>query len=532
MKLKFLFAVLLMFIISVNFAQIRLNSFHLGKNMIAEVGSETPVSNSINDIVCIGDTVWISTSKGVSKTTDGGASWVNFYGSESFGSESSLGIAYKNGIFVASTAHSVDKGTSGAEGSGIRLTTDGGNTWYSAPQSLDSDGDSVIIYGINKVRALPVTVAIDNISYDVALTSKYIWTANFAGGLRRVLIDSIITNKNTKWERILLPSDNIDSIYPTDTIKFNLQPVAGKFGNESWLNHRVFSVIAIGDYNIIAGTAGGINISTDGGTSWRKVNHQNQENPISGNFIVSLGYNQITKTIWAATWLAEKSGEFYAVSYSTDMGEAWQTSLDGEKCHGFGFKGQDAIAAADDGLFRTNNNGNTWITLTAVVDNKTQVSLNTKVFYSAAGNGNDVWIGSESGLAKITEAGDMWEGDWKVFLASKPLTSQTETYAYPNPFSPDAEVVNIKYSTGGIRKKVTIRIMDFGMNLVRTIVQNAERGDVIHTVDGLSGSSTSGVVDNWDGKDEAGRIVPNGVYFYRIDFDSGDPVFGKIIVLM
>jgi photosystem II stability/assembly factor-like uncharacterized protein len=534
MKIKILILLTsLFFSIKIGYAQFVPKTFYTEKTNLAKVTDENPTSNSINDIITISDTVWIATSKAISKSTDRGASWRNFYGSEVFGSESSSGIAYRNGVFIASTAHSIEKdNTSFPEGSGIRLTTDGGNTWVSVPQSVDNPGDSSIIYGINNIRALPVTVAVNNISYDVALTSEYIWTANFAGGLRRVRIDSLIANKNTKWERIVLPSDTINSIRPTDTLKFSLQPVAGKFGDESWLNHRVFSIVAIDDNNIIVGTAGGINISTDGGTSWKKVNHQNQSKPISGNFVVALGYNPTSKSIWAATWMAEKAGEFNAVSYTADLGESWQTTLNEEKCHGFGFKNQEVMGATDNGIFRSDNSGSTWILPTSIIDSKTQIPLGTNVFYSAASQGNDVWLGSEAGLVRLKETGNMWQGDWKVYLASKSLSSQTETYAYPNPFSPDVERINIKYSTGGTRKNVTIRILDFGMNLVKTLIQNAERGDVIHTVDGFDGSSTSGVIDVWDGKDEAGRIVPNGVYFYRIDFNTGDPVFGKIMVLM
>jgi flagellar hook assembly protein FlgD len=66
---------------------------------------------------------------------------------------------------------------------------------------------------------------------------------------------------------------------------------------------------------------------------------------------------------------------------------------------------------------------------------------------------------------------------------------------------------------------VTIRILDFGMNLVKTLIQNANRnGNIDH-------------FENWDGRDEFGNIVSNGVYFYRIDRDSADPVYGKIMVM-
>jgi flagellar hook assembly protein FlgD len=35
---------------------------------------------------------------------------------------------------------------------------------------------------------------------------------------------------------------------------------------------------------------------------------------------------------------------------------------------------------------------------------------------------------------------------------------------------------------------------------------------------------------SWDGTDEAGSVVPNGVYFFRIDLGSSAH-YGKIIVL-
>jgi len=68
------------------------------------------------------------------------------------------------------------------------------------------------------------------------------------------------------------------------------------------------------------------------------------------------------------------------------------------------------------------------------------------------------------------------------------------------------------------------------MNYVRTVIQNATRGNPSNVVDDLGGAS-SGVLDFWDGRNDNGEVVPNGVYFYRVDVDADEPVFGKILVL-
>ena len=89
-----------------------------------------------------------------------------------------------------------------------------------------------------------------------------------------------------------------------------------------------------------------------------------------------------------------------------------------------------------------------------------------------------------------------------------------------DPYSPKLDQLKIKYSTGGKDAPVTIRIFDFGMNYVRTILQNAMRNKTI-----------ASPPDFWDGKNDAGNIVPNGVYLYRVDVGSDKPLFGKIIVM-
>ena len=106
-------------------------------------------------------------------------------------------------------------------------------------------------------------------------------------------------------------------------------------------------------------------------------------------------------------------------------------------------------------------------------------------------------------------------------MVSIPLESKDEAYVFPNPFSPkNYEGLKFKYTTEGSTSNVTIRIYDFAMNYIRTVIQNAPR-NISTDIERVA----------WDGRDDEGSIVPNGVYFYRIEIGDRDPLYGKIIVM-
>ncbi|OGU77756.1 MAG: hypothetical protein A2V93_10800 [Ignavibacteria bacterium RBG_16_34_14] len=505
-----------------SFSQLRPESYSLqgDENYLSKITISNPASNSITDIITIGDTVWLGTSRGVSVSFDRGETWRNFYRTTPFGEDGIAAIGYYKGMFWASTVTTVDAPGGGTvpKGTGLKYTTNNGLTWTAVPQPVDNANDTTETLGVNVFRTIPITVAEQNVTFDIAFTPGTVWITSFASGLRKS------TDMGQTWQRVILPTDSLNSISPADTLSgYNLciSPTDGNFCGEGWLNYRAFSVIAIDDTTLYVGTANGINKSTDNGISWRKFTHQNQENSISGNFIVALGYNKTNRTVWGSTWRAEGSGEFYAISSSTDGGENWSNFFEDERVHNFGFKSSQVIAASDNGAFRTSNQGVTWVLPNSIVDDVSKLELLTTIFYSASSEGSDIWLGSNDGLVRLRESfGSFWSGEWKIYFASLPLESANDTYCYPNPFSPRQEILKIKYSTGGESKKVTIRILDFSMNVVRTVIQNTDR---IKTLDDSP--------DRWDGRDENGNLVPNGVYFYRIEFDSDNPVYGKIIVL-
>ena len=497
---------------------------------LTQSDSKYPYSSSIIEIINANGFIWIGGGKSVSKTTDKGQSWINYYGKQGLGFNGISALSnFENKIYAAK-ARSVKQGNNYLpEGLGLAFTSDGGISWQSFSQSVDLPDDDTVVYGNNKLRALPITTTINNITYDLAVASYGIFTANFAGGLRKS------TDNGQTWTRVVLPPDYLDSISPNNSYNFTLSPVSGRFGLENNLNHRVFSVCVVYDSIIFVGSANGVNRSTDRGISWKKFNHKNQTKPISGNFVTAIAFNYFDNSLWIASWKAEGASEFTAVSFSYDFGESWETILPNKKAYGFAFIEDVTFIAAEDGFYAYGNLFGSNKTLAyidgfSIKDNFSNLRLNAKSFYSLANDEEYLWIGSSNGLLRYKPDNfrKPFAGEWKIYQGGVELKSKSEAYAYPNPFSPLQEVLKIRFATGknGTPVNTTIRIFDYGMNLVRTIVQNAPRGNY-----GFSGPQGEEIIEYWDGKDEKGNYAPNGTYFFRIDIENSEPIFGKIILL-
>jgi hypothetical protein len=343
-----------------------------------------------------------------------------------------------------------------------------------------------------------------------------VFIASFAGGLRET------TNNGVTWNRILLPSDGMEYLTPDQSYgDLQLNPSLN-------LNDRAFSVMALSDSEIFAGTAGGINKSTDGGVSWHKMNHHKYPN-ISGNFIVAIAKEPLTGRIWAATIDASKSAdstEERSIAYSNDDGKTWNTidAFRGFFAHNFGFLGDMIYVATDTGLFHSCDNGLSWTVQNLFTDPIRRQRVTTQEVYAAGARPLDsaLFIGTGDGLA-TAKASCVQQPQYNVFQASAHLQSASQTYAYPNPFSPLQGVTRIHYRVDepGISRtgKVTIQIYDFALNPVRTVIRSAER------------TNDNELDEIWDGLSDAGTRVANGVYHYSVRVDDGDRRWGKILVI-
>jgi hypothetical protein len=269
------------------------------------------------------------------------------------------------------------------------------------------------------------------------------------------------------------------------------------------------------------GTAGGVNKSTDGGVSWVKFNHQNQDSSILGNWVIRIKEQLVhgKRRIWTTNWVAEDPTEQYGVSYTDNGGQSWHNLLQDVKASDFAFKDSIVYVATDEGVYRTDNDGRTWDRASTIVDSTGQL-FSTSQLYSVGVQGSTVWVAGGDGVAStMDDASHAFGQTWKIERTYVPVGSSPTTYAYPNPFSPANEVVRIHYGTGGKDSYVKIQIFDFGMNLVRTVLRQAFR----------SGATEHDEI--WDGHDDSGRRVANGVYFYKVEVENGFTSWGKVVVL-
>lgn len=438
-------------------------------------------SNSVTDIVIYDGTIWLGTGGGLSRSTDGGLTW------ESFGQEHGLGkggvsaLAVRDDIIWVATSFDTLTADAGKlpAGGGLSYSTDGGTTWNWLPQ--------------------PGPTNVQNVTFDIALLDDTVWITSWGGGLRKS------DNLGITWE-----------VVTPDTFFFD------PLGN---LNHRAFSVIVV-DTVLWVGTAGGINKSMDRGDTWVNFSHQNQPQPISGNFVVALAHQRTggRDILWAATINAEDPDEFRAVSKSIDGGLSWTTTLEGIFAHNFAFDDSVVYVVADKGLFKSIDGGQTWAVFPPVRDRTTGEAFYTEEFFSVGVAANHaVWAGGPDGLA-VTEDDGL---NWRIIRAAQPVGVEgtPQTYAYPNPFSPLRHLqaggdghVRFQYRTNS-STQVTVRVYDFAMKLVATVTENKPipaPGD--HS-------------EVWNGRNEKGEVVANGVYFYRIDVQGEGSYWGKVIVL-
>ncbi len=436
---------------------------------------------------------------------------------------------------------------------GFAHSEDGGQTWRYEFRQLDQPEDTTQVYGVSILPALPVIVPQQSPPFDIDFdpVTRDVWVAGWASGIRTLewLPDS---NRYARdFKRVVLPPDTLDAITPVQPYNFLYAPEIqdAEEGN----NFLGFSVLVDETGTVWAGTVAGVNRSrpedvfvfenTDTGEvfedrAWQRTGFDGTSAGLPGNWVISIEEQPVgdpafevgtpenpRNPVWLAVWQAREADERFALVVTRDGGETFEPALiGGNRFYDFAFCPDGAAycgpntvyAAGADGLFISDDGGATWRSVRDFQDRERAgrfVRRGARVF-AVATTPSALWVGTGDGLLKSDDGG----ATWTIFRADVPTHPEeptdrvpdVEAYAYPNPFSPSADrYVRIRYDR---TEPASIRIFDFGMNLVRTIPNAAPVEQV------------------WDGYDENGNRVANGVYFYEVDA-GGASMTGKILVL-
>ena len=561
---RFIFYIVLLFNTDLIYAQKLFPSDYSYRSVIADstdsllLSTNTMLSNVVTEVILQADNlVWLGTGLGISiisdslsvKTlqdtldlTNGSYTTRIPRGGISAMTTGDQGGPYEKFMFAAAAGSENDIPI----GKGIVFTTDATDStinWIYYDQPIDDALSDTIPFGdIGFVAVLPVTVPQANVTYDMDLSEEFAWTASWAGGLRRFkFIDQV-------WERVPLPMDNqyeLTTCKDTSYIRIGGKYILKDYylnprdpqddGNH---NHKAFSVLSYSD-TIWVGTANGINrgiLGSGNCIDWEHYSYPMDN--LSGNFVVGLEIQRLNgkRIIWAATVNADDPTEKRGISYTIDDGLSWNTALLGERIYNIAAFDSLVFAASANGLWKTED-GINWALYrpahqaipfpnTAIydldevlADEVYSVAFDNRSYY---GDGS-IWIGTGDGAAHSYDLDGL---NWKIFRAEYDIN---EDYAYPNPFSPYTH--NVLNDNGYVRFQtnewsgtfvIDIDIYNFAMEKVYATSFDKR-------------ISSSGTL-KWDGRDQQGVYVHNGVYFVKLTYPENQsskpsPHWVKLIVV-
>jgi len=561
---RFIFYIVLLFNTDLIYAQKLLPFDYAYRSVIADstdsllLSTNTILSNVVTEVILQADNlVWLGTGLGISiisdslsvKTlqdtldlTNGSYTTRVPRGGISAMTTGDQGGPYEKFMFAAAAGSENDIPI----GKGIIFTTDATDStinWIYFDQPIDDALSDTIPFGdIGFVAVLPVTVPQANVTYDMDLSEEFAWTASWAGGLRRFKFSDQV------WERVPLPMDNqheLTTCKDTSYIRIGGRYILKDYylnprdpldgGNH---NHKAFSVLSYSD-TIWVGTANGINrgiLGSGNCIDWKHYSYPMDN--LSGNFVVGLEIQRLNgkRIIWAATVNADDPTEKRGISYTIDDGLSWNTALLGERIYNIAAFDSLVFAASANGLWKTED-GINWalykpahqaipIPNTAIydldevlADEVYSVAFDNRSYY---GDGS-IWIGTGDGAAHSYDLDGL---NWKIFRAEYDIN---EDYAYPNPFSPYTH--NVLNDNGYVRFHtnewsgtfvIDIDIYNFAMEKVYATSFDKR-------------ISSSGTL-KWDGRDQQGVYVHNGVYFVKLTYPENQsskpsPHWVKLIVV-
>jgi len=191
----------------------------------------------------------------------------------------------------------------------------------------------------------------------------------------------------------------------------------------------------------------------------------------------------------------------------------------------FAFNGDTVFAATNDGLIYARGDNilqgiREWETLQLEDASGDPLVMEGAPVYAVEVAGDYLWVGTGDRTVRIELTAEGFGEQKSLFVTD----ATDEVYAFPVPFSHSLDLAVDFHFRVDEDADITLEIYDFAMNLVRRVIDNEPYAAGVYPTEGTGRRI-------WDGTNGNGDRVAVGVYYFKVEYSTGEVRWGKLAVI-